>query len=171
MHILLIINIARWCNMSHPTEQAVSPVVGVMLMLVVTLIIASVVSAFAGGLWGNVQKAPSGTIQATIVPDEQNIPENITLTHMGGDPFQIKDVKLIVSNDTWNMVFINNSSSSANLVKVYYDGDTSPGLIRAGDKFLGNNSPGSYFVTGKEYKWSLVHIPSQKTIATGEVYS
>ena len=39
-------------------EDAVSPVVGVMLMLVVTLIIAAVVSAFAGG-WSPVpKKAP-----------------------------------------------------------------------------------------------------------------
>jgi FlaG/FlaF family flagellin (archaellin) len=33
-------------------EDAVSPVVGVMLMLVVTIIIAAVVSGFAGGLAG-----------------------------------------------------------------------------------------------------------------------
>ena len=39
---------------SHTTgdERAVSPVVGVMLMLVVTIIIAAVVSAFAGGMTG-----------------------------------------------------------------------------------------------------------------------
>ena len=33
-------------------DDAVSPVVGVMLMLVVTIIIAAVVAAFAGGLVG-----------------------------------------------------------------------------------------------------------------------
>nr|WP_319377848.1 type IV pilin [uncultured Methanocorpusculum sp.] len=32
------------------SQDAVSPVVGVMLMLVVTIVIAAVVSAFAGGL-------------------------------------------------------------------------------------------------------------------------
>jgi len=151
----------------------VSPVVGVMLMLVVTIIIASVVSAFAGGLWGNTDKAPVVTIQASIVlNDTSNLGNNnITLTDMGGDPFQIKDVKLIVSNDTWNMVFTNATSSNANLMKFNYEGDTAPNLIRAGDKFLGNYTPTSYFISGQEYKWSLIHIPSQKTIATGKVYT
>lgn len=47
-------------------EDAVSPVVGVMLMLVVTLIIAAVVSAFAGGLVSGTKKAPSLTMDVTI---------------------------------------------------------------------------------------------------------
>lgn len=47
-------------------DEAVSPVVGVMLMLVVTIIIAAVVSAFAGGLTGDTQKAP----QASVVPTD-----------------------------------------------------------------------------------------------------
>ena len=60
---------------------------------------------------------------------------------MGGVPFQIKDVKLIVSNDTWNMVFTNATSSNANLMKFNYEEDTAPNLIRAGDKFFGNYTP------------------------------
>jgi len=49
-------------------ESAVSPVVGVMLMLVVVIIIAAVVSGFAGGLVGsNNQKVPKLTMDAKIV--------------------------------------------------------------------------------------------------------
>ena len=47
-------------------DNAVSPVVGVMLMLVVTIIIAAVVSVFAGGLMTNQQAAPSLTMDITI---------------------------------------------------------------------------------------------------------
>lgn len=47
-------------------EDAVSPVVGVMLMLVVTIIIAAVVSGFAGGLAGGTQKAPQVSMDVTI---------------------------------------------------------------------------------------------------------
>jgi FlaG/FlaF family flagellin (archaellin) len=47
-------------------ENAVSPVVGVMLMLVVTIIIAAVVSAFAGGMT-TAKKAPSIDATCTIV--------------------------------------------------------------------------------------------------------
>jgi len=47
-------------------EEAVSPVVGVMLMLVVVIIIAAVVSGFAGGLVKGQNKAPSAVIDVTI---------------------------------------------------------------------------------------------------------
>lgn len=39
-------------------EDAVSPVVGVMLMLVVTIIIAAMAASFAGGLSANEKIAP-----------------------------------------------------------------------------------------------------------------
>jgi len=48
-------------------EDAISPVVGVMLMLVVTIIIAAVVSGFSGGLMGDQKKAPSLTADVKIV--------------------------------------------------------------------------------------------------------
>jgi len=49
-------------------EDAVSPVVGVMLMLVVTIIIAAVVSGFAGGLMGGNtnQKTPTLAMDVKI---------------------------------------------------------------------------------------------------------
>jgi len=39
-------------------DNAVSPVVGVMLMLVVTIILAAVVASFAGGISGNAETTP-----------------------------------------------------------------------------------------------------------------
>ncbi|WP_319578819.1 type IV pilin N-terminal domain-containing protein [uncultured Methanospirillum sp.] len=49
------------------TNDAVSPVIGILLMLVVTIIIAAVVSGFAGGLAGGQSKAPAVSIAATKV--------------------------------------------------------------------------------------------------------
>ncbi|MDH7510672.1 MAG: type IV pilin N-terminal domain-containing protein [Methanolinea sp.] len=45
-------------------DEAVSPVVGVMLMLVVTIVIAAMVSAFAGSLGSSEQKVPQASIVA-----------------------------------------------------------------------------------------------------------
>ncbi|HXX55744.1 MAG TPA: type IV pilin [Methanoregula sp.] len=55
-------------NKNQNTEDAVSPVVGVMLMLVVTIIIAAVVSGFAGGLMGggSNQKTPTLALDVKI---------------------------------------------------------------------------------------------------------
>lgn len=59
---------------------AVSPVVGVMLMLVVTIIIAAVVSAFAGGLGQSTPKAPQLSIGA-----EARNGSSIIIDFKGGD--------------------------------------------------------------------------------------
>jgi archaeal type IV pilus assembly protein PilA len=61
-------------------ETAVSPVVGVMLMLVVTIIIAAVVSAFAGGLSQGTAKAPQLSLAA-----EAHEGSSIILDFKGGD--------------------------------------------------------------------------------------
>jgi archaeal type IV pilus assembly protein PilA len=66
--------------MKHTSEHAVSPVVGVMLMLVVTIIIAAVVSAFAGGSVSSTQKAPQAQIGA-----KYSITTGMLITHNGGD--------------------------------------------------------------------------------------
>lgn len=63
-----------------PNYDAVSPVVGVMLMLVVTIIIAAVVSAFAGGLGQSSQKAPQLSIGA-----EAHNGQDIIIDFKGGD--------------------------------------------------------------------------------------
>jgi FlaG/FlaF family flagellin (archaellin) len=43
-------------------DDAVSPVIGVMLMLVVTIIIAAVVSTFAGGIMTSQEPTPSASL-------------------------------------------------------------------------------------------------------------
>lgn len=52
---------------TNKKDSAVSPVVGVMLMLVVTIIIAAVVTMFATGLVTTTEAAPSITIQSSLV--------------------------------------------------------------------------------------------------------
>lgn len=78
-------------------EHAVSPVVGVMLMLVVTIIIAAVVSAFAGGLTTEKEKAPQVSLETHITLAEGWAPTEMTIKHLGGDPINTKNVKLVTS--------------------------------------------------------------------------
>lgn len=76
-------------------ESAVSPVVGVMLMLVVTIIIAATVSAFAGGLVGTSDKAPQAAFDVKIVNEGWSV--TMAFTHLGGDPIDTARTKLITS--------------------------------------------------------------------------
>jgi FlaG/FlaF family flagellin (archaellin) len=66
--------------MKHSTDTAVSPVIGVMLMLVVTIIIAAVVSMYAGGMTGSPEKTAQVQIRASYSQSD-----GMKIEHMGGD--------------------------------------------------------------------------------------
>jgi FlaG/FlaF family flagellin (archaellin) len=83
-------------------EEAVSPVIGVMLMLVVTVIIAAVVSGFAGGLAGGAEAPPQASVKVQTgygynyygtALDTNNF--DISFEHLSGDPIPTKDIEII----------------------------------------------------------------------------
>jgi FlaG/FlaF family flagellin (archaellin) len=78
-------------NKKNSNTDGVSPVVGVMLMLVVTIIIAAVVSACSGGLT-NTQKTPQATISAKFSQSQ-----GMTIFHQGGDVLATADTKIFLS--------------------------------------------------------------------------
>jgi len=79
-------------------EEAVSPVVGVMLMLVVTIIIAAVVSAFAGGLGTTKQAAPSLGMDIAIANSGQAATSYIRFDVQSvSTPINTANLKIITS--------------------------------------------------------------------------
>ncbi|MBN1165500.1 MAG: type IV pilin N-terminal domain-containing protein [Methanospirillaceae archaeon] len=72
-------------------DSAVSPVVGVLLMLTLTLIVAAIVNSYAGGLVETESKAPSVTIQA-----EYHQGGDITIRHISGDPIPTSSVTVMI---------------------------------------------------------------------------
>lgn len=73
-------------------NEAVSPVIGVLLMLTLTLIIAAIVNSYAGGLVDTEPKAPSATLQAMYSQTQ-----GMEIRHVSGDPIPTSSVKVIVS--------------------------------------------------------------------------
>lgn len=63
-------------------ERAVSPVIGIILMIAITVVIAAVVAAFAYGLIGGVTTSPRA---ALVVEDAVVGKDRITLLHHGGE--------------------------------------------------------------------------------------
>ena len=81
-------------------DDAVSPVVGVMLMLVVTIIIAAVVSGFAGGLigGGNNQKTPTVAMDVKIANTGSAATSGFSATVLSiSDPTSTSRLKLTTS--------------------------------------------------------------------------
>jgi len=69
------------------TEYAVSPVVGVMLMLVVTIIIAAVVAAYGGGIASGQSRTPQANVKGIF-----SVSDGMTITNAGGDSLPVKDL-------------------------------------------------------------------------------
>jgi hypothetical protein len=95
-------------------EDAVSPVVGVMLMLVVTIIIAAVVSGFAGGLVGNGQsKSPTISMDVQITNTGSYIGSGFSANVRSvSQPIATKNLKIVTS---WSTTMKNNSTADAGL--------------------------------------------------------
>jgi FlaG/FlaF family flagellin (archaellin) len=90
-------------------EDAVSPVVGVMLMLVVTIIIAAVVSGFAGGLVNGQSKSPTLSADVKIVNTGTYVGSGFSANIVGvSQPIASKNVKIVTS---WSTTMKNHNSA------------------------------------------------------------
>ena len=62
-------------------ERAVSPVIGVILMVAITVILAAVIASFVLGLGDSQEVAPTATFDFNYDADNSQL----TITHTGGD--------------------------------------------------------------------------------------
>jgi len=103
------------------SRRAVSPVVGVMLMLIATVIIAAAVHSYASSLATTSSKAPSGTWDVKIKNSGYYADSGIWLTYLSGDPVPSKDIKIVMIHEnniteaipnTNNVKYINKNTSA-----------------------------------------------------------
>ena len=77
------------------SDDAISPVIGVMLMLVVTIVIAAVVVAFSTGMVSETNAvAPAAAFDVEIYSSFNDIVPSMHITHVSGDPVDTADMKL-----------------------------------------------------------------------------
>ncbi len=145
-------------------EDAVSPVVGVMLMLVVTIIIAAVVSAFAGGLGQSTGKAPQVSIGA-----EAHDGADIIIDFKGGDTISGSAimVKTFIPMGTFK-----DMSNKVNLKNVTYlptnTADISSQTLQTGDRIKINWTDAFAVVTSKD--GTTTYAPSVGEPVVIEIY-
>jgi len=69
-------------------ERAVSPVIGVILMVAITVILAAVIASFVLGLGDSQEVSPTATFDFDYDADDGNL----TITHTGGDNIRADEV-------------------------------------------------------------------------------
>ncbi len=169
-------------NIVHK-ENAVSPVIGILLMLVVTIIIAAVVSGFAGGLAGDTSKAPQASIVAKeIVVNEAYDGSNtnydfdvvsgkaadiyIVFEHQGGDGINLNNVELYLGCIKYpsEKSVISNGKTPDSSDSLYGDhANIQSAFSKGWTKYLETfpekgtiSSPGSKFVLHADYaRWRI----------------
>jgi flagellin-like protein len=74
-------------------ERAVSPVIGVILMVAITVILAAVIGTFVLGLGDQVSEtAPQAQMDVSV----DTSTEEITVNHQGGDQLESSETKVLV---------------------------------------------------------------------------
>jgi flagellin-like protein len=77
-------------------EEAVSPVIGVILMVAITVILAAVIAAFVFGM-GTPSAAPQASI---VITGATASTQNITLTHSGGNSIDLSKTRAIIDGNS-----------------------------------------------------------------------
>ncbi|MDD5614625.1 MAG: type IV pilin N-terminal domain-containing protein [Candidatus Methanoperedens sp.] len=148
-------------------EEAVSPVIGVILMVAITVILAAVIAAFVFGLGGSQQAAPTASIVASNNPDTQAY--DLKIQHKGGDMLKGGDWKLSVVNASGSGTspnFVTSTAGSDLAVGAQISiSNTTTGCPGSMNCTLGNssfsiNAGNNPIATGQKYDIKLVHIPS-----------
>lgn len=74
-------------------EDAVSPVIGVILMVAITVILAAVIAAFVFGM-GPPEQAPQASLRLADVDESE---DKLTLQHQGGDSIDMSQASIVIS--------------------------------------------------------------------------
>ncbi|MDD1728588.1 MAG: type IV pilin N-terminal domain-containing protein [Methanospirillum sp.] len=168
------------------SDPGVSPVVGIMLMLIVTVILAAVISGYAGGLSETKSKPPQLVLQTDAWKYNESL-LNLSMTVVStGEGIPTRDLKIIT---TWKT----KDSSGGNTTipgSIFPLGlvpnnagvnqhDFGNYTLLGGTKMIVNNASGDKTIFGIDNVENIkpgdlltikfVHIPSQATIYNKEL--
>jgi flagellin-like protein len=84
-------------------KRAVSPVIGVILMVAITVILAAVIGAFVLGLGDQVSASPPQVSLEFTYSDSTDSGKNVTIVHGGGDVLDNSTIEISGIEETAEM--------------------------------------------------------------------
>ena len=97
-------------------ERGVSPVIGVILMVAITVILAAVIGTFVLGLGENVESAPQASFDFSYNETANN--GTVTIEHRGGDTIDGSNVEVRLDGAAPDSQLIGNSLAAGGQVQV-----------------------------------------------------
>jgi flagellin-like protein len=160
-------------------ERGVSPVIGVILMVAITVILAAVIGTFVLGLGDSLsQSTPTASVDFSDASANYQVngsaSEAIDITHSGGDTLTVANLRVIVRE------------AGNNQEVARYDGSWTASQGSGASWELNGAAMGDEIETGDlvkisltddnavpadqtEYSVTIIHKPSSNTIASGTV--
>lgn len=149
-------------------DDAVSPVIGVILMVAITVILAAVIGTFVLGLGDQVQdNQPRANFQFEYdFLDTGNQNQQITITHTGGDDVQLSTVSIVVGGETLyeDSSVVSDPDGDSDLDLLEQDSWTDP--ISAGDSVRIQENLNDDFINKDEDVRVVWNSPSGDASAT-----
>lgn len=153
-------------------DDAVSPVIGVMLMVVITVIIAAVISVFATGIIGDDSgRTPMVMLDVGEIKVSSswsgNCLSSIEFIHRGGDSLSMDDIEITVMG---NMQHILSYFPGENGRVTVNGVDSSGTIAEAGDsiKVIFNSYANANILSGETVTWTVYDKRTEGILASGD---
>lgn len=150
-------------------DRGVSPVIGVILMVAITVILAAVIGAFVLGIGPDNEPAPQGTYSLAD-GDEDDFSSGeagFELSHGGGDAIDFEDINVVVDGD--ETFTYDNSGPSGPNSDYGADGEGLSAGERAALKFTQGNDLSDGELQDGTFDIAIIHEPTDSQIASGTV--
>ena len=157
-------------------KKGVSPVIGVILMVAITVILAAVIASFVFGVGSKVKSAPQAQFMLEDAPDPVSAGPILLATLFGGDDLKCNDIKIQIVNTssgssgmlTWNGTGFNWTGNLDGVNVYIYTNVIDDSIINVGDtiKMYQNTTA---IISGTTVEFRVIHIPTGTVIYDGRV--
>ncbi len=155
-------------------EEAVSPVIGVILMVVITVIIAAVLAVFAFGV-GAPTQTPTVSVKITSMDKVNNA---TWIQHYGGDSVRLQDIKITAESLDNNAAIIDtivydlkiatgNQFTSGDTLKLITTNNTGRVYLNGGTTPLGTSTGGLNMTAANadSIRVTIIHVPTGNVLS------
>jgi flagellin-like protein len=152
----------------NKNEEGVSPVIGVILMVAITVILAAVIASFVFGMGGSLSEAPP-TVSITAQNNAADTTLDLKITHSGGELLKGSEWKISVVAEGDAPVYVSSMAGDDFQVGGQITMEGTVDSTQLSFNFTNaawTYAPGSsfYFNTGDKYDVKIVHIPSNSLV-------
>ena len=151
-------------NKFSKDEEAVSPVIGVILMVAITVILAAVIAAFVFGMSGSLSQSPPN-----VSIGARSSGTDLIVTHNGGDVLLGTEWKISVVPQGTSPMYITSDDGDTFEVGQQMSFPTYPTAADPAYNFTAaswefTTSTGGDFAAGNRYDVVVIHIPSKSKV-------